>query len=167
MANSKQLAVGNQNDIAGKHAELEQKKRKAVEDEDFDSAASIKAQQLELEQTLRVQGSTEQIEQELQELRKRKQLAVHGEQFEEAAHLRERERELEERRCVADGPALEAERHAVLNALRLLEDSGPEVLLLAFERKVATCVASTLQTRDRFWMDVSDDLRSMLSKHDL
>eukprot|EP00747_Dinoflagellata_sp_TGD_P067906 gnl/TRDRNA2_/TRDRNA2_155491_c1_seq3.p1 gnl/TRDRNA2_/TRDRNA2_155491_c1~~gnl/TRDRNA2_/TRDRNA2_155491_c1_seq3.p1 ORF type:complete len:219 (+),score=79.63 gnl/TRDRNA2_/TRDRNA2_155491_c1_seq3:188-844(+) len=150
--------VGGDDDLAVKLQELEQRKRKAVEDEDFDLAAELKGKQRELEEQKRRRTEQQACSQgaddeELARVRAQKLAAVEAENFELAAQLRRRELELSKRLPSA---------RAAEGALKLLAPDKPEALdgeaaLRSCNPQVVECAAGA---GPDLWAAVAAELRA-------
>jgi len=164
-------------------AELERRKRRAIEEEDFDLAAELKSEQLELERQHPAATPTPAPAraEELERVQAAKLLAVEEEDYGLAAELKRREEQLllaastgsgggrrppgsdrgsEEREDEASqdpAAAAAAQDRAVKAARRLLADMGPEVVLLTLDPAVAECAAGA---GPEIWDAVAADLKA-------
>eukprot|EP00930_Biecheleria_cincta_P039257 TRINITY_DN27000_c0_g1_i1.p1 TRINITY_DN27000_c0_g1~~TRINITY_DN27000_c0_g1_i1.p1 ORF type:complete len:1619 (-),score=376.47 TRINITY_DN27000_c0_g1_i1:52-4908(-) len=136
---------------------LQCRKRKAVEDEDFDLAHSLKKHEAAASERLAAareqavssgsagaSGGAEEgeeskrkrqkVDEELQEIKRAKKEAVENENYSKASELRRREQELEKSQRGDDATAATA-------AVELLKKFGPVGLAAVFEASVAACAA--------------------------
>lgn len=152
---------------------LQCRKRKAVEDEDFDLAHSLK--KLEAAASERLAAAREQavssgstgadeeadeskrkrlkVDEELQDIKRAKKQAVENEDYGKASELRRREQELEKSQRGDDATASTA-------AAELLKKFGPDGLATVFDPSVAECAASAGPI---VWEAVGTDLQGAAS----